>query len=125
MHVYGLIKQILVICFDRKYYSLYLQVLFVTNWNADETKLKEFERMLKVLFLMERERIDPRLIEVTMSYLTFVCEISLEDAAALERMVAIPAKRNLLRQQGIRKIELEFEREFGSITVSLLDGIGI
>ena len=48
----------------------FLQVFFVTNWNASKSKLREFEQMLKVLFV--KEGIDPRLIEVTMSYLTFV-----------------------------------------------------
>ena len=115
----------LVICFDRNYYHLisFLQVLFVTNREARKIKLQEFERMLKVLF--EKEGIDPRLIEVTMSYLTFVCEISVKDAEALRRMVAIPAKKNWLRQIGIHSIELEHGSEFESILVSQLDGIGI
>ena len=95
----------------------------MTNWNARKIKLKEFEQMLKVLF--EKEGIDPRLIEVTLSYLTFVCEISLKDAEALRRMVVIPAKRNWLYQLGIHRIELEYNGDLESIPVSLLDVIGI
>ena len=95
----------------------------MTNWEAGVIKLKEFQRMLKVLF--EREGIDPRLIEVEMSYLTFVCEISVKDATALRRMVAIPAKRKWLFQLGILSIELEHGGELESILVSWLNGISI
>ena len=95
----------------------------MTNWEAGEIKLKEFQRMLKVLF--ENEGIDPRLIKVKMSYLTFVCEISIKDAEALRRMVAMPAKRKWLWQLGILSIELEQDSEFESILVSWLGGIGI
>ena len=88
----------------------------MTDWEAEKIKLEEFQSMLKVLF--RKEGIDPRLIEVTMSYLTFICEISLEDAAALRRMVAIPAKRKWLFQLGIFSIGLEYDGEFESILVS-------
>ena len=95
----------------------------MTNWNAHKIKLEEFERMLKVLF--QEEGIDPRLIEVEMSYLTFICEISVKDVAALRRMVAIPAKRKWLCQLGILSIELKHGSEFEFFLVSLLGGIGI
>ena len=88
----------------------------MTYWEADEIKLKEFQSMLRVLF--RKEGIDPRLIQVTMSYLTFICEISIEDAEALRGMVAVPAKREWLRQLGIRKIELEHDNEKETILVS-------
>ena len=93
----------------------------MTNWEADKIKLKEFQSMLEDFF--RKEGVDPRLIEVTMPYLTFVCEISFNDVAALKGMVAVPAKRNCLCRLGIRSIELESDGE--SIPVSLLDGIGI
>ena len=79
---------------------LQLQVRFKTSWSPDETTVHHFEKFLMNFFTFTEQEIT--LIEVSSSYLVFVCSTPFSATGAIIKIVK--EQEELLPQLGVISI---------------------